>query len=245
MKSFTSKFFAYIILMSICSCGVKKTITNDNHEQIDINALINQINTPKTVSDWLFVKGKIKFKSNNDKIGLGFSMKIRPDSLIWVSINAPILGEVNRLMLTKDSVYSINRTNNSYLIRSLDQLENDLGVNLSFNKIENLLLSNIKIPQNNYSLLREGDNIKINHIPDSTSYVIDSKKKTLEQYSLIYSKDKDLLINYSNHSVDGPQAIEVLISEPILHVELTYNKIEERKKEKASFVIPSNYENLN
>ena len=82
--------------MLICSCGVKKTITNDNYEQIDINALINQINTPKTVSDWLFIKGKIKFKSNNDKIGLGFSMKIRPDSLIWVSINAPILGEVNR-----------------------------------------------------------------------------------------------------------------------------------------------------
>ena len=55
--------------MSICSCGVKKTITNDNYEQIDINALINQINTPKTVSDWLFVKGKINQRICHDLMG--------------------------------------------------------------------------------------------------------------------------------------------------------------------------------
>ena len=78
-------------------------------ESININDVVSQINSNKINSNWLYVKVKIKMISNNDKVTLGVSMKIRQDSLIWLSISAPIIGEINRIMLTPDSLYVINR----------------------------------------------------------------------------------------------------------------------------------------
>ena len=60
-----------------------------------------------------------KISSNTDKVSLGISLKIRKDSLIWASISAPIIGEINRIMITSDSLYMINRPNSTWSIQSI------------------------------------------------------------------------------------------------------------------------------
>ena len=94
----------------ISSCGIKKNVVNEL-ESINVTEIIDKINSNQINSNWLYLKGKIKILSNNDKVSLGVSLKIRTDSLIWASISAPIIGEINRIMITPDSLYMINRTN--------------------------------------------------------------------------------------------------------------------------------------
>ena len=102
MKICLNKICIFFVLFFITSCGVKKNVLKEL-ESININDVVSQINSNKINSNWLYVKGKIKMISNNDKVTLGVSMKIRRDSLIWLSISAPIIGEINRIMLTPDS----------------------------------------------------------------------------------------------------------------------------------------------
>ena len=89
MKICLNKICIFFILFFIASCGVKKNVVKEL-ESININDIVSQINSNKINSNWLYVKGKMKMISNNDKITLGVSMKIRQDSLIWLSISAPI-----------------------------------------------------------------------------------------------------------------------------------------------------------
>ena len=62
---------------------------------------------------------------------LGFNLKIAEDSLIWISITAPIIGEVNRLMITRDTIYSINRTNSSWFIKNISFFKDEKSASAS------------------------------------------------------------------------------------------------------------------
>ena len=127
MKICLNKICIFFVLFFITSCGVKKNVVKELGS-ININDIVSQINSNKINSNWLYVKGKIKMISNNDKVSLGVSIKIRHDSLIWLSISAPIIGEINRVMLTPDSLYVINRSNSTWLIKPIKQLKNQFGV---------------------------------------------------------------------------------------------------------------------
>ena len=108
-------------------------------ESINVIEIIDKINSNQVNSNWLYLKGKIKILSNNDKVSLGVSLKIRTDSLIWASISAPIIGEINRIMITPDSLYMINRTNSTWSTQPIEQLKKEIGTSLSYYDIQNFI----------------------------------------------------------------------------------------------------------
>ena len=123
----------------------KKNVVHEL-ESINVTEIIDKINSNQINSNWLYLKGKIKILSNNDKVSLGVSLKIRKDSLIWASISAPIIGEINRIMITPDSLYVINRTNSTWSTQPIGQLKKEIGTPLSYYDIQNFLSNTVKIP---------------------------------------------------------------------------------------------------
>jgi hypothetical protein len=256
MKICLNKICIFFILFFITSCGVKKNVVKEL-ESININDVVSQINSNKINSNWLYIKGKIKMISNNDKVTLGVSMKIRQDSLIWLSISAPIIGEINRVMLTPDSLYVINRTNSTWLIKPIKQLKNQFGVSLSYSDIQAFLSSNIRIPVEQIknenrvlplypitSVVNHNDLLIKDNI-DSVSYLINTDYKFINEININYSQKQKLIIKYSDYSDGYPKRLNVFISKPELNVELLYNKVEEREIDKVSFKIPQRYEEVN
>ena len=144
MKICWNKIYIFWILFFISSCGIKKNVVHEL-KSINVTEIIDKINNNKINSNWLYLKGKIKILSNNDKVSLGVSLKIRKDSLIWASI-APIIGETNRIMITPDSLYMINRTNSTWSTQSIGQLKKEIGASLSYYDIQNFLSNTVKIP---------------------------------------------------------------------------------------------------
>jgi hypothetical protein len=68
-------------------------------------------------------------------------IRIRRDSVIWCSINAIGGIEVARIFLTPDSVKIIERISDQYLEGDYSLLKNELGIQLSFNDIQGILLN--------------------------------------------------------------------------------------------------------
>ena len=256
MKICLNKICIFFVLFFITSCGVKKNVVKEL-ESININDIVSQINSNKINSNWLYVKGKIKMISNNDKVTLGVSMKIRQDSLIWLSISAPIIGEINRVMLTPDSLYVINRPNSTWLIKPIKQLKNQFGVSLSYSDIQAFLTNNIRIPTEQIknenrvspfypitSVVNNNDLLIKDNI-DSVSYLINTDYKFINEININYSQKQKLTIKYSDYSDGYPKRLNVFTSKPELNVELLYNKVEEREIDKVSFKIPQRYEEVN
>jgi len=72
------------------------------------------------------------------------SIKIQKDSIIWISITAPVGGiEVARLLITPDSVKMINRLKKNYLEDDFDFFIQKINVDLNFKALESILTNAI------------------------------------------------------------------------------------------------------
>lgn len=93
----------------------------------------------------LFVK---KYSANYTVDGVKKSfkgaIKIQKDSLIWITITAPVGGlEVARLMITQDSVKMIDRMKKKYFIDDYDFFREKLNVDLNFKSLQAILTNSV------------------------------------------------------------------------------------------------------
>ena len=241
-----------MVLFFISSCGVKKSVIKEL-ETINVSEIIDKINSRKINSNWLYIKGKIKIESDNEKVTLGISIKIRQDSLIWASISAPIIGEINRIMISPDSLYMINRTNSTWLIKPIDKLNRQIGLSLSYSDIQAFISNTIRIP--NTEILKDSpaypeisvvniNDVFITDNIDSASYLISGENKFIKEINLNYSQNQKAIIEYSDYNDNYSKQLIVFVSKPELNFELTYNKVEPRETDKVSFKIPERYDEV-
>ena len=73
---------------------------------------------------------------------LSGQIRMRNDSLIWLSVTATMGSELVRAKVSNDSVWVLNRLEKTYLAEPLDTLSSQLGMPLSLPLIQTLLLDN-------------------------------------------------------------------------------------------------------
>ena len=73
---------------------------------------------------------------------LSGQLRMRKDSLVWLSVTASMGIEVARAKVSTDSVWILNRLEKTYLAEPLDTLSAQLGMPLSLPLIQTLLLDN-------------------------------------------------------------------------------------------------------
>jgi len=78
------------------------------------------------------------------------SMKIQKDSLIWMSITAPVGGiEVARMLISKDSVKMIDRLKKKYFVDDFNFFREKLNVDLNFETLQSILTNSVFTAVNN------------------------------------------------------------------------------------------------
>lgn len=97
------------------------------------------VKAQNTAFDFLSIKGKAQVTMKGDKKGANLSVRMRRDSIIWVT--AGLAGfEGVRAVLTRDSVRVINRLEKTYFSGGYDYLSKLLNVPVSFDQMQTLLL---------------------------------------------------------------------------------------------------------
>ena len=104
--------------------------------------LFNKLKENELKFDWLSTKFSAEYRNNKKKNSFGGQMRIRKDSLIWLSLS-PIMGiEVMRLMISQDSIKYINRMNNTYFIGDYENLNKFLNTNIDYDILQSFLIGN-------------------------------------------------------------------------------------------------------
>ena len=99
--------------------------------------------TPPQAFEWLTSNLDIQAEGNGMAFDdLSGQLRMRKDSLVWLSVTATMGVEVLRAKFSNDSVWIINRLEKTYLAEPLDSATAQLGIPLSLPLLQTLLLDN-------------------------------------------------------------------------------------------------------
>ena len=137
MSHFKYVFLILLVSMSF-SCKSTKSLTETG--SIKENMTAKQIikENQKQEADFKTLQAKVKIDFTNGKTenGVSVNLRIEKDKVIWLS--APLA--VARVMITPEKVRYYNKLENEYFDGDYSLLSELLGIDLDFNKVQNLLL---------------------------------------------------------------------------------------------------------
>ena len=148
-----NKLFLYLFLILILSFCSTKVIDID-YIKVPKNAkeLIEKVISKNKIPNWLSLQGKINLIKDGKDITLNINIKCRKDSLIWASVSAPFVGiELFRTVLTKDSVYYLNRTNKTFFVKPITHISTFLKLDISFDEIQEMITANPRVLKKEYT----------------------------------------------------------------------------------------------
>ena len=245
MVSCMNRVAIYLLFIVFASSCVTKNTTEVDFSipPKNVKILIERVNTKNKSPEWLALKGNIKLILEKDnEVSLGISIRVRKDSLIWASVTAPFGIELFRALITKDSVYYINRTNKTYFLKPIANISEIIKTDIAFNKIQEMIMVSPKIVKNNYSFKKTNDDFLLS--TQDNIYTITNFYRIRKV--VLIDEGKSLIYNYNNFSFenDFPEELELVVkssSENNFNLKLNYSKVVFNQKQQTPFKIPSSY----
>jgi outer membrane lipoprotein-sorting protein len=133
-------FISAALLAVLSSCKTQRAVIKEPLKEAGAELLLSKLKEKELKFDWLTAKFSADYKNKDTEHSFGGQIRIRKDSLIWISLS-PMMGiEVIRLMVSQDSVKFINRMNNTYFVGDYDYLNKFLNTNIDFDILQAFLI---------------------------------------------------------------------------------------------------------
>ncbi len=134
---------AIVALLSLAACRSPKRILKEPLRAADENFLLGKMATSEMKFETYSSKSAISLiNEKNRKTELKAQIRIKKDSIIWISFS-PLLGiEAARLVLTVDSIKFINRLDKTYFIGDYGFIRNTFGTIVDYDMVQALLTGN-------------------------------------------------------------------------------------------------------
>lgn len=248
------KYFLVLIIISSCkpTKDITRETTDSDNKRLNPKQVIRKVS--KSKSKFKSFQSKIKIKLNNKGRTKSYSANIRiiKDKAIWLSSAAGIV----RVLITKDSLFYYNKLQKNYLKSSFSNIDEILGVNLSYKTIESLLLSEPvnKINKSDFNDSFSGkddsyifnwsiisNSSKINKNLFEGSYIINSNNFKINQYSFKIKDDRN---NFDLYELSYFEFIDIANMVFPSKIELYKTNFEKQNnvQENTVFVNLDNYE---
>ncbi|TAF76667.1 MAG: DUF4292 domain-containing protein [Bacteroidetes bacterium] len=139
-------FLGLIILAILSACHKKKiikTVTAPEYKQESNKRKTRKLIRAKDADfSYLNCKSKIEFSDGVDNFNANANIRVRKDSIIWISITATLGIEALRCLITKDSVYIINKLQKEYYCYSYQSLKKRFNFNFDYNFLQSVIFGN-------------------------------------------------------------------------------------------------------
>lgn len=232
--------FTFLFLLSACASLYKASLGYKSSA-----FLVKKCQANDLEYDWFSAKmsGTVFFDAK--PMPLNANIRMKKDSVIWISASAFLGIEAARLLLTPDSFKMINRLNSTYISSDISSLKKQFGIDLSFKQLQNRLLGDLDLEQSDwevssdsahYFLTNNNSNAKINPLYFGVEWSQSKQKNS--SISLFYSNFTKFNQGYL------AQKVGLVLKNKNSEIKLNYNysKVVLNKKKKIKFIIPTQYE---
>jgi hypothetical protein len=95
--------------------------------------------------DFHTFSGKLKVDFENDRQkqqNISTNIRMLKDSIIWISVSAPIIGEVARAIITPDSLKAYDKFNKRAYLRAISDAKDLLNIPFDFSTLQDMIIGN-------------------------------------------------------------------------------------------------------
>lgn len=161
-----------LLLALLISCSSAREVSGDTQlKKRSASFILDECARNYFLPEWCGMKLDAEFISGSESQSFKATVRMKRDSVIWISIS-PLLGiEMLRLMVTPDSLKYLSKIPDQkfFFLGGISELSEKTGADLSFEVLQNLLLGNP------FGL--EEDDLKFRCEVESGNYLLISKYK--------------------------------------------------------------------
>lgn len=210
----------------------------------------NKITELNISPDWISLNSKIKINKEGVKTEVNSIIRVKKDSVIWISLKASLGIEILRTMITPDSIYFMSKIDKTYFVKPISHLKSVVKTDINYFQIQEILFSSPKILNSNIVPYKSKIGKYISK-SEYTTYIINNFYR-VEKMELSDTENKKLTITFANYSFFEdiksyyPKNLNIEVSsEEKFTANIDFSKIEFNKNSLLSFKIPSSYVKIN
>ena len=174
----TAKQAQHVVRDSVSTSSPANTLKPVDSSAILKEQLSNKINTPLNFTTF-YAKAKADFSSAQASGNVTVYIKMKKDSVIWISITGPLNIEGARVLVTPDSVKVINKLESTVQLSSITHLQQITKLPLTFSDFQNIILGRPIIANGNADYQINKDSITVTTANDVLKYVYAFTKNNL------------------------------------------------------------------
>jgi len=237
------KYVFFVLFFLVISCKSKK---NKSRFVIDSSVSTKEIIDKHLAENSLdFQTLHIKGKTSYSLFTINLDIRIQKDEIMLISARVPIVGNVAKVKITADSVHYHSNYFKEYFQGDYVFLSNWLGVELDFQKVQNLLLgrtlekvipekTNLQIENNHYRISTKKNDLRTTYFFDpehfSLAKQLVQQPNAQREITITYSKYKNenntnipyqLLLFFTENN-DNPNTFEIEYKTIEWNTELTF-----------------------
>ncbi|RLD43099.1 MAG: hypothetical protein DRI86_10560 [Bacteroidetes bacterium] len=144
MNNMRIKLFYIFIIFSIAftSCRSTKKETKRATKQLAVDSVYAKMKENQFHTKWFTGKFKAVYQMPDKKQAFSGLIRLRTDSVFWVSIYAVMNIEIFRLEITPDSFRFVNRLSKTYMSESMSYFKERFNVDVDLEMLQSLMLGN-------------------------------------------------------------------------------------------------------
>lgn len=272
-KKYNKILFFLIFSLAIfnSSCKSKKHVLKTSIKEHGFSYLYASMLDNQMEFDYLSAKFTMVYEQGKNTTNLKGQLRIKDDSLIWMSITPALSIEAARVLLTNDSIKFINRLNKTYFSGEYNLVDSVLNTTIDYSLLQSMFVGNdltqydvkkfkSSVDNGLYRMtIRERRKIKryIKRGEIETRVLVQQIWLYPETYRIaridIKEQGEDennkLQVYYSDYiDIDGqlfPSKIHIdITSKKSVSIDIDFNKIVINNPLNFPFRIPSKYEKL-
>lgn len=245
-----NKLLVIAISLLLFACGSNKEVVTTSLENRSAKSILKKVEQNQLDYEWFTAKlnGKVEMKGADTPVSA--SLRIRKDSVIWISVSALLGIEVARIQITPDSLKLINRINKTYWVADFEEADQLLGVAVNYKQLESALVGHISLEnQKLKSIVSEGKYLLFNRSkkenPQSKLWV--DNRFLVNTFLLKDEQEKSFTIRYLDYEKHAqrwvPREVNLLLANVDKQTEanFTYSKVGINIPKKVNFNIPDSY----
>jgi hypothetical protein len=214
-------YLLILTLVLLASCKSTKHHTADIAKQTEVDTVYNLMHNNQVDAQWLVGKFKGVYQMPEKQQVFYGQIRMKKDSVIWVSINAVMNIEIFRLIVQPDSFKFINKIDKTFISESNQSLVDYFGVDVDFSMLEALILGN-DFPY------YQTDNFKLRNT--DKNYVLSTiSRHKIKKYRDVNDSSKILVqsmyVNKSNYRITK-QKVKILGKDKVV-LRMFYDKFED------------------
>lgn len=223
-KNILNKGILVLLLLTAFGCRTRKLTpvvvapasAAEKITMLNKSEVLKQASGKQASFNTIHLKAKADLNINKNSNTVTMNIRMQKEKLIWISVSAPIIGEVARALITPDSIKIINKFESSYTRKPFSYIYQFTSKQVDFKTLQDIFVGNAMMGALSLSSQIDvnGEQTHIKGLLSDLAYLLIFNSN----YNLIQSNLSDekasqsLTVNYGDYKNIGEQEIPSAIS---------------------------------